>query len=82
MRRRRKITPVWLSVTRKLYTYIGGTSLLTLLSDKFNLDEVSKDLLIQFFFIGLTAIQIVCDVSYAREKPEDFAPDKTDKIKS
>lgn len=73
--RRKKVTPRWLSITRKLYTYIGGTSLLTLLSDKFNLDETSKDILLQFYMIGLAAIQIVCDVSYAKEKPQDFEPE-------
>lgn len=65
---RKKITPKWLSITRKVYTYIGSTSLFTALGGMWNLDKDQIILMTTVYLIGLNLIQTICDASFQKEK--------------
>lgn len=65
---RKKITPKWLSITRKVYTYIGSTSLFTALGGMWDLDKDQIILMTTVYLIGLNLIQTICDASFQKEK--------------
>ena len=64
---RKKITPTWLSVTRKVYTYIGSTSLFTALGGMWDLDKDQVILITTIYLIGLNLIQTICDASFQKD---------------
>ena len=65
---RKTITPKWLSITRKVYTYIGSTSLFTALGGMWDLDKDQVILITTIYLIGLNLIQTICDASFQKEK--------------
>jgi len=65
---RKKITPKWLSITRKVYTYIGSTSLFTALGGMWNMSEHQIIFITTVYLIGLNLIQTICDASFQKEK--------------
>jgi hypothetical protein len=65
---RKKITPKWLSITRKVYTYIGSTSLFTALGGMWDFDKDQIILMTTIYLIGLNLIQTICDASFQKEK--------------
>lgn len=73
---RKKVTPQWLSIIRKIWTYGGATTIISMLEGRFGL--LPKDALLMveiYLFIGFI-IQVICDTSYKLEKPKPFPPDK------
>jgi hypothetical protein len=65
---RKKITPKWLSITRKVYTYIGSTSLFTAIGGMWDLSKDEVIFITTLYLIGLNLIQTICDASYQKEK--------------
>lgn len=65
---RKKITPKWLSITRKVYTYIGSTSLFTAIGGLWGLTDSQVVFITTLYLIGLNIIQTICDVSYQKER--------------
>jgi len=65
---RKKITPQWLSITRKIYTYIGSTSLFTAIGGMWDLSEHQVIFITTIYLIGLNLIQTICDSTYQKEK--------------
>ena len=81
MKKRKKVTPRWLSVVRKLHTYLGGTTLLTGTLQHFGWTD-SAALLFMGWWLALgMLIQFICDMSFKKEPLEDMPVEKTDKIK-
>jgi len=64
---RKKITPTWLSITRKVYTYIGSTSLFTALGGMWDLDKDQVIFITTLYLIGLNLIQTICDASFQKD---------------
>lgn len=76
MRKRKKITPRWLSIIRKLHTYLGGTTLITGTLQYIGWGNASIILFMGWWMALGMLIQVICDVSYQKERPESFKPEK------
>jgi hypothetical protein len=68
MVKRKKITPQWLSIVRKVYTYIGSTSLFTALGGMWDMSDHQLLFVTTMYLIGLNLIQTICDASYQRDE--------------
>lgn len=82
MKKRKKITPLWLSIMRKIYTYVGATALFSMLEGRFGLLPKDILLIIELYMFGGVVIQIICDASYAKDPLQDMPAEKSNKIKS
>lgn len=69
---RKTKTPKWLSILRKLYTYIGTTGIFTALTGRFGLTAEDMVLILEIYIIGGFAIQTVCDTFFIKEKESKF----------
>lgn len=78
MAKRKKVTPLWLSITRKVYTYIGSTSLFTMLGGMWSLLDNQVLAITTFYLIGLNLIQTICDMAYQKDPLENFPADHKD----
>jgi len=76
MSNRKTSTPRWVSILRKLYTYIGGSGMFTAVSGKFGIDAETMLLIVEIYLMGQVAIQIIADTYYKPEKLPDFKPEK------
>ena len=67
-------TPTWLKIVRRIYTYIGGGSLLTILQYYNYSAKDTAFILSMYIMIGMV-VQIICDVSFKTEKIQNLKPD-------
>lgn len=68
---RKTKTPKWLSVLRKMWTYIGNT----ILASTYFSEAINEHTLLQITIIFNTIgflIQTVCDTYFIKEKPNDI----------
>ena len=72
---RRTRTPKWLSIVRKLWTYLGNGGIITAYVGDTISDHRMVQIMIIYNIIGF-AIQTVCDTYFLPEKPKDFTPEK------
>jgi len=63
---RKTKTPKWLSIVRKLYLYIGGTAIYTLI-EYFELSQKDTKLAIEVYGFVAIAIQLTCDAYFLKE---------------
>ena len=63
---RKTKTPKWLSIVRKLYLYIGGTAIYTLI-EYFELNQKDTKLAIEVYGFVAIAIQLTCDAYFFAE---------------
>jgi|APGre2960657373_1045057.scaffolds.fasta_scaffold230345_1 hypothetical protein len=68
IRKRKKITPRWLSITRKVMVYIGGSTFLVMVLAKLFPNKDAQDFALQCYLTGLAAVQAVCDFTYQKEE--------------
>lgn len=69
-----KATPDWLRMLRRFYAYLGAGTLASM----FTIYEVSDKTQNQVFFwygVGAFTIQLICDMTFKIDKPEDLKPD-------
>lgn len=71
-KKRTKVTPRWLSITRKVMTYLGGGTFLTSFFTRFGLSGDNLLFAVECWMTLQVVIQIICDLSYAKEPLEDF----------
>lgn len=76
---RKTRTPKWLSILRKLYLYIGGTTMYTII-EYMQLSHEQTKLAVELYGFGAIAIQVICDTYFVAENPENFKPENN-KIK-
>lgn len=69
VRRRKKVTPRWLSITRKVMVYVGGSTFLVMLFAKLFPDKGTQDFALQCYLTALAVVQAVCDFTYQKEDP-------------
>ena len=69
-----KPTPNWLRVVRKIYTYIGGSFIVSFFAIT-KMTDAEQVFAIQCYLLGGWLIQLVCDMSFKVEKPEPLKPD-------
>jgi hypothetical protein len=72
MAKRTKVTPKWISIVRKIYTYIGSTSLFGALGGIYDLNEHQILFMVTMYLIGLNAVQTICDMSYQKEDSDVY----------
>lgn len=70
---RKTRTPKWLSILRKLYTYIGVSGLFTAIQGKWGISAEDMLFIVELYLAGAVAIQTICDTYYIKE--EGFKPD-------
>lgn len=63
---RKTKTPRWLSIVRKLYIYIGISTIYAVL-EYFNLNPKEMKLSIELYGFGAIAIQVICDAYFLKE---------------
>lgn len=68
---RKTRTPKWLSIVRKLYLYIGGTTMYTIV-EYVGLSHEQTKLAIELYGLGAIAIQLICDTYFVKEKEDRF----------
>jgi hypothetical protein len=72
---RKTKTPKWISIVRKLWAYLGNTTLESIYAADMINDHQAVVLGIIFNGVGF-AIQVICDAyGFAPEKPSDFKPE-------
>lgn len=81
MKKRKKITPRWISIVRKFHTYIGGTTLITGTLQHLGWGDGSILLFTGWWMAAGMLIQFICDMSYAKDPLEDM-PSEPKNIKS
>jgi hypothetical protein len=72
MSQRKKITPSWLSWTRKLMVYLGGSTVLIMTVEKLFTDPSTQMFAVQWYLFLLGIVQLVCDFSYKKDPLKDF----------
>lgn len=74
---RKTKTPRWLSIVRKLYSYIGISSLFTVIAGKYGISAETMLFVVEIYLAGSFAIQTICDAFYLKEEPlKDLPKDK------
>lgn len=68
---RKTKTPKWLSILRKLYLYIGGTTMYTII-EYFNLSHEATKLVVELYGLGAISIQLICDAYFVKDKESTF----------
>jgi len=69
---RKTRTPRWLSIFRKLWTYIGNTGIITAFAGDALSDHDLVRVMILYNLLGFV-IQLICDSYFRKEDIEDFA---------
>lgn len=76
---RKTRTPKWVSITRKLYTYIGGSGMFAVISGKYGISDSDMLFIVELYLMGQFAIQVICDSYFLKEDSAPaFKPEKTD----
>lgn len=68
-KKRSKVTPKWLSILRKVYTYGGIATIISMLEGRWGLTLKDVALILELYGIGAIIIQALCDAS--SQKTED-----------
>lgn len=76
---RTKVTPKWLSILRKIWTYGGATTIISMLEGRFGLLPKDVLLMIELWALIGAIIQAICDTSFAKE-PLGNMPVKESKV--
>lgn len=66
---RKTSTPKWLSILRKMYLYIGGTTIYSII-EYFNLSKEATKMVIEIYGAGAIFIQAYCDAYFIKSKNE------------
>lgn len=72
---RKTRTPKWLSILRKLWTYLGNGGLLTAYFGEAVSDHRMVQIMVIYNIVGFM-IQTFCDTYFLPEKLKDFTPEK------
>lgn len=75
MAKRKKVTPFWLSLIRKIMIYLGGTTFLTMFIGKLWADPETQIFALEAWMVALGIIQIICDFSYQKDPLADMPAD-------
>lgn len=81
MKKRKKVTPRWLSIARKVHTYLGGSTLITMTLTRVGWSTDDVLLFFEWWAAVGMIVQFICDMSFKKEKVEDF-PAEEKHIKS
>lgn len=69
---RKKVTPAWLSWTRKIMVYLGGSTVLVMTVEQLFPNPETQMLVVQWYLFLLGIVQLVCDFSYKKDPLKDF----------
>lgn len=78
MAKRKKVTPKWLSIARKVHIYLGGSTMITMTLQRFGWDAEGILLFFEWWAAIGMIVQFICDVSYQKEPESKFPAEPKD----